>query len=430
MKINKGICLFLIVSLLVVFSVQQVCAAKDYVIGEHKVPVTKPDPASTYVGSEECKMCHSNEFDGWKTSGHPYKLNTPEEIQAFDSPTIPVLDGYTYDDIYLVIGGWGWKARFIGLDGYIITNTGANKDTAGSNQYNIATGDWVDYHPGEANLKFTCGNCHTTGYSEEGNQDNKAGLSGTWEEKSVGCEACHGPGSVHVEAGGGIGVGIIKDDSAAMCGACHTRGDDDTKIQSGGGFIKHHEQYPELLNSPHKELNCVSCHDPHKGTHLGQTNPTQGAGIIKTCEQCHSEQNTGFMGSVMQKAGVMCIDCHMPMVTKSAGVTAAPYKADTKTHLFKINTDPAAEMFNTEGNLANGYLTLGFACLGCHTDEDAEWAGMNVENIHELADHAEEEEHMETAMETPEAEEPEETPGFAFVFGIVSVLAAIVVRRR
>ena len=421
LKINKGICLFLILSLLVVFSVQQVCAAKDYVIGEHKVPVTKPDPASTYVGSEECKLCHLYKYNDWKTSGHPYKLNTPEEIQAFDSPTIPVLDGYTYDDIYLVIGGWGWKARFIGLDGYIITDTGADKDTAGSNQYNIATGDWVDYHPGEANLKFTCGNCHTTGYSEEGNQDNKPGLSGTWEEKSVGCEACHGPASVHIEEGGGIGVGIIRDTSAAMCGACHTRGDDDTKIQSSGGFIKHHEQYPELLNSPHKEQKCVACHDPHKGTHLGQTNPTQGTGIIKTCEDenCHADKGTAYMGSVMQEAGVKCIDCHMAMATKSAGVAATQFKADTKTHLFKINTDPDAEMFNVEGNLANGYLTLEYACLVCHPDEDKAWAGMNAEGMHE-----EESIEMETPVETPES------PGFAFVFGIVSVLVAIVVRRR
>lgn len=429
MKINKGICLLLIVSLLMVFSVQQVSAAKDYVIGEHKVPVIKPDPASTYVGSEECKMCHMNKYNGWKTTGHPYKLNTPEEIQAFDSPTVPTPDGYTYDDIYLVIGGWGWKSRFIDHDGYIITKTGADKSIDGSNQYNLATKGWVDYHAGEENLKFTCGNCHTTGYSLEGNQDNKPGISGTWEEKSVGCEACHGPGSVHVEAGGGVGVGIIKNDSAAMCGACHTRGTDDEQIISKGGFINHHEQYPEFLNSPHKELKCVSCHDPHKGVHVGQTNPTEGAGIDTECATCHAKQNTEFTGSVMQKANVRCIDCHMPKVGKSAVGNIEIFTGDIREHIFKINTDPSANMFSEDGTKAMGYLTLDYVCLSCHTDKDLEWAGMNAEDIHMLAEHEEDEESME--METTETmEETPESPGFAFVFAIVSMLAAIVVRRR
>src|SRR3989304_4185460 len=204
-------------------TIPQVTEEKAYVIGENKDPVTKPDPASTYVGSEKCKNCHMDKYNDWKTSGHPYKLNTPAEAQAFNPPPVPAPDGYTYSDIYLVIGGWGWKARFMDNNGYIITKTGTDRNKNGSNQYNLITKSWVDYNAGKT-LKYDCGNCHTTGYSLAGNQDNKPGIVGTWEEKSIGCEACHGPGSVHVSKGGGKGVGILK--NVSICGECHTRGKD------------------------------------------------------------------------------------------------------------------------------------------------------------------------------------------------------------
>jgi hypothetical protein len=51
LKNIKKVCFLLVFAMLFSVAVQQVYA-KDYVIGEHKVPVTKPNPASTYVGSE------------------------------------------------------------------------------------------------------------------------------------------------------------------------------------------------------------------------------------------------------------------------------------------------------------------------------------------------------------------------------------------
>ncbi len=421
MKYLKNICLLLIFAMLFSIATQQVYA-KDYVIGEHKVPVTKPDPTSTYVGSEKCKTCHMEKYNDWKTSGHPYKLNTPAEEQAFNSPAIPAPDGYTYNDIYLVIGGWGWKSRYLDTNGYIITKTGANRDKNGSNQYNIATNQWVDYKPGQT-LKFDCGNCHTTGYSLAGNKDNKKGIVGTWEEKSIGCEACHGPGSVHVAKGGGKGVSIIKNDSAAVCGACHTRGADDTQIiAKDGKFIDHHEQYPEILNSPHKALTCVQCHEPHKGTHIGQTNPTEGVGIKAQCSTCHAQQNADFTGSTMQKAGVKCIGCHMPAIGESATGDEAKFKADVKTHLFKINTDTNAKQFTDDKKFANGYVALDWACLNCHNGKDKAWAGQYAKGIHKFV------KAEATATATP-APTPK-TPAFEALLAISALLVAVLVRRR
>lgn len=422
LKINQKIYLYIIFVMIFSLTIPQVCA-KEYVMGEQKSPVVKPDPASTYVGSEKCKTCHAQIYEGWKTTGHPYKLLTPDEAKAFN---IPFPDGYTDNDIFLVIGGWGWKSRYIDNNGYIITKTGTDRNTNGSNQYNIANQKWVDYNPGKI-LKFDCGNCHTTGYSLAGNQNNKPGIVGTWEEKGIGCEACHGPASIHVSKGGGKNIGIMKDNSSELCGKCHTRGMNNSKIMSKDGFIEHHEQYPEFLNSPHKDKTCVTCHDPHKGTHVGATNPTEGAGIRTDCPICHSKQVADFTGSTMQKKGVICINCHMPKVGKSAVGDAAKFTGDVREHIFKINPDPDAKMFSEDGKFSNGYLTIDFTCLSCHNNKDKAWAGQNAKGIHKFVKPETTPPKTETA---PEPMTTEKSPGFELLFAVVALLSAPVFRKK
>jgi hypothetical protein len=41
--------------------------------------------------------------------------------------------------------------------------------------------------------------------------------------------------------------------------------------------------------------------------------------------------------------GTRFIECHMPKASKSA-ISVASYIGDVRTHLFKINTDPKANM--------------------------------------------------------------------------------------
>ncbi|GAW91796.1 multiheme C-type cytochrome [Calderihabitans maritimus] len=318
-----------------------------------------------YVGSEKCTTCHSDKYNDFKVSGHPWKLKKAEV--AKNNP-LPLPKGYSWDDISYVIGGYKWKARYMDKDGYIITTT---EDGPGSNQYNMMVGSWSDYHAGEK-LPYDCGKCHTTGYSEEGNQDGLPGIVGTWAEPGIGCEACHGPGAEHVAAGGDKSK-IKVDSSAALCGQCHIRGEKE-KIPAKGGFIQHHEQYNELLASPHKNFDCTTCHDPHKKAEFS---------ITQDCASCHSDVNETFTGSTMQKVGVTCVSCHMPAATKSA-VKLGPYKGDVKTHLFRINTDPGASMFTEDGKYAKDFVTLDFVCLQCHQDKDIQWAASKVENIHGL----------------------------------------------
>lgn len=321
---------------------------------------------ATYVGSETCMTCHQDTYDDFKASGHPNKLRPAEAARAAG---IPKPDYVSWDDILYVIGGFGWKARYVGQDGYIITQS-ADGAIKGQNQFNLETGQFVDYHAGEQKA-YNCGRCHTTGYSSEGHQLGLEGLVGTWDQEGIQCEACHGPGSKHASTGNPEFIQV--DESKELCGQCHIRGEAET-IPAKGGFIRHHEQYNELLQSPHSSMDCTTCHDPHKRS---------GLSIKNDCATCHSGDAAEFEGSAMQLAGLSCTDCHMAEASKSA-VKRGPYEGDVMTHLFEINTDPAAPMFTEDGKFANGYLTLEFACLSCHADQDKAWAAEYAEEAHTL----------------------------------------------
>lgn len=340
--------------------------------------------ATEYVGSEACFKCHPDQYNDFRVSGHPYKIQKAETARLWQ---LPLPKGYSWDDISYVIGGAHKKARYMDKKGYIITMTGQNRDVAGKNQYNLETGTWSDYNPGEKNLKYDCGPCHMTNYNKEGHQDGLEGIVGTWTFPGIQCEECHGPGSDHVKSADKAKIRVDK--TSAACGKCHIRGAKE-KIPAQKGFIQHHEQYNEQFASPHKTIDCVSCHNPHRKSKFS----------IKTdCNNCHGKQAEDYKGSAMEAVGVTCVDCHMPKATKSA-TNNGKYEGDIRTHLFKINTDPKAEMFYKEPKLdkegkpvmkdgkpvmnefARGFVDLGFACLNCHKNKDLNWAAAKAKGIH------------------------------------------------
>ncbi len=319
--------------------------------------------AAGYAGSDACLSCHQQQYNDWRVSGHPYKLMPAQQAR---SRPIPLPEGYSWEDISYVVGGYKWKVRYLDNTGHIITSAGGKP---GKNQFNLATGSWVDYEAGKSK-KYDCGRCHTTGYSPEGHQDGLPGIVGTWAAPGIQCEACHGPAQAHVASGGDAKL-VSVNSSAELCGRCHVRGDPN-KIPAKGGFIQHHEQYNELLASPHQGLSCVDCHDPHKKAEFS---------VRTGCDTCHSDVQQAFVGSAMQRVGVSCEDCHMPMATKSA-VSLGPHRGDVKTHLFRISTDPAASMFTPDGAFAREFVTLEFACLQCHQDRTVQWAAQYAEQAH------------------------------------------------
>jgi hypothetical protein len=335
--------------------------------------------APDYVGSETCKGCHEDHYNDFRVSGHPFKLRSADDAKSWP---IPLPKGYDWGDISYVIGGYGWKVRFMDEDGYIITESGGSP---GKNQFNLATGQWADYHAGEEDKPYDCGTCHTTGYSPEGHQDGLEGITGTWAFPGIQCEECHGPGSDHVALPSSANITV--DESSLACGKCHVRSDPAT-IPAKGGFIRHHEQYNELLASPHATLNCVDCHDSHKASEFS---------IHTDCTDCHEDHADGArmkkLGKKHLERGVSCQDCHMAYAAKSA-VAFNTYKGDVRSHLFKITTDKNAELFTEDGALANDALPGEWACLGCHQnmvrkyeakgkpEKAISWARKSTKKIH------------------------------------------------
>ncbi len=329
-----------------------------------------------YVGTETCGSCHKELFDTFMQGGHAYKLNPVVDGQPPEYPFTEVTElpeGYTWDDISYVIGGYNWKARFIDQEGYIITDApgeSGNKDYV--SQYNFANpvvgneAGWVGYHAGEEDKPYNCGTCHTTGYSPEGNQDGLPGLIGTWTEPGIRCEECHGPGSQHAANPQGVQMTIDRD--AELCGQCHIRGAIE-EVNAKGGFIKHHEQYEELFQSKHITLDCVVCHDPHEGViqlrKAQEADPT----VLTTrtqCENCHFKEGQ-FQDSQVHPNVAECIDCHMPRVTKSAVGDASKFTGDIRTHLMAIDPNQIGQ-FTEDGSAALSQIGLDFACRSCHVE--------------------------------------------------------------
>ena len=325
--------------------------------------------AAYYVGSDQCFGCHAEQFNDWQASGHPWKLRKAAKARYAKLPLPP---GYSWDEISYVIGGANKKARYIDLEGYIITQ--AKDGSEAKTQYNIEDGSWSFYHKGEKK-PYKCGPCHMTGYSPEGNQDGRPGMIGTWVEDGIGCEECHGPGSDHAQKPSKDNISVVSTSEA--CGKCHQRGGINPKPPAKGGFIRHHEQINELLSGAHNGLSCMECHDPHKRAIYAKNN----------CAECHEDAAASYAENIHAKDDIKCFACHMPQMSKSA-ININKYTGDVRSHIFQITTDPKTSAFVTvenDGNklmYASGLVTLEFACLGCHLGRDVNWASMNASKIH------------------------------------------------
>jgi hypothetical protein len=392
---------------------------------------------ASYVGSSTCQPCHAEIHAKFMNSGHSYKLNKVENdavptypsftpgiagaLEGIDDDTASATvsgvdtadpDGTTgmtdnalgtpanYGAVSYVIGGFGWKARWIDKDGYIVTGSAV--------QYNLETQGYAAYHNNEVDKKYNCGNCHTTGWKHydatknPNRQDNMPGMDGTFFAGGVHCEACHGAGSAHVAAGGDktkitkVAIARTTADFTAdhmayglpvACSECHTRNGEkdypdytggDGTIAVSGGLIRHHEQYDEKqginpddvaagATGPHKSLACTGCHNQHTTTKY-QATSGDDPGVKVGCTSCHADIE---IKSVLM-ANLACTDCHMPKLVKSAvSHTSAgngPTTGDIHSHIFKIDLSQTKQ-FTDDGKKAYPWITATYACLTCHNSD-------------------------------------------------------------
>lgn len=180
-----------------------------------------------YVTSESCQDCHEAHYDSWHdTTLHPkmfHPVPGPNRIVGDFSSDNPALT-FTKADVEFVIGN-KWEqvyARMIDGEYYPLPA-----------KWLITTQTWVPYKVDtwqDTKLSEQCNGCHTTGFNPD-----------TYEftEFGIGCESCHGPGSAHVanqqavsdalcltchEDDGVWEQDIISSLNSAVCGQCHTRG--------------------------------------------------------------------------------------------------------------------------------------------------------------------------------------------------------------
>jgi hypothetical protein len=323
-----------------------------------------------YTGRDSCRECHRVEYDQFMKSGHAYKLNKVVDGQPPRYPFTEVKGlpkGITWNDVTYVIGGYNWKARFIGKDGFIIT--GPEGDSEYLAQYNFPNpvvgtdAHWVTYNAGKKKA-YDCGPCHTTGYNAAPgtHQHGLPGLIGTWAEPGISCERCHGPGSLHVANPHSEKMEVNRD--AELCGECHIRGSIE-QVNASGGFIQHHEQYEELFQSKHVTLDCSICHDPHLGVIQLRK---EGKPAARTeCANCHFQEAKYEDSQAHVVMEVQCIDCHMPRVTKSAVGDAKKFTGDLRTHMMGIDA-LQIEQFTADGKNALSQIGLNFACRSCHAE--------------------------------------------------------------
>lgn len=318
---------------------------------------------STFVGSAACAECHGDISATFEMSGHPHQLNLVVDGQSPEYPFSEVdspPDGYTWNDISYVIGGYNWKALFIDNEGFIITG-----DEGAATQYDLYNeqldlgDDWVPYHAGEEK-PYDCAACHTTGFSPHGNQDGLLGLIGSWAEPGVQCEACHGPGSNHANHPASYQMQVDRD--LASCGSCHFRGSPED-VDTSDGFISHYDHYVDLFQGKHAVLDCVQCHDPHVGvTQLREAEADQTT--LVECRECHRSEAENLKLDLHPRD---CVTCHMPRIIRSAVGDPDLFTGDMRTHSVTINPNQI-EQFDAETGEPLPEIGLNFACRQCHND--------------------------------------------------------------
>ncbi len=392
--------------------------------------------APTFVGRNECKSCHEPEFKSWLTSDHDKAMDV-----AADSTVLGDFNQAEFTSK-------GVTTRFFKRDGKFFVNTagpgGQMADfeithTFGHEplqQYlvpfpggrlqcltiawdvelgrwfdlyqdqDIPQDDWLSWTGGGQNWNGMCAECHSTDL-KKGYDPNTKTFNTTWFEIDVSCEACHGPGSDHVEwakiqpmarpevADFGLAVptrNLETVELVNLCAPCHSRrailGDYDhtaghllenlapTTLDEGlyhadGQILDEVYVYGSFVQSKMfaNDVSCADCHDSHSLKLKFEGNDL--------CLQCHlAETYDSFDHHFHKKIhegqpsdGALCVKCHMP----EQSYMVIDERAD---HSLRV---PRPDLSQKTGspNSCNA--------AGCHGDKSVAWSVEHYEKWYGLA---------------------------------------------
>lgn len=408
---------------------------------------------SGFVGSATCAGCHATQASDWRESDHARAMAaaTPATVLG-DFSNIGVTHGRhaaefrRAGDRFLVRtdGPGGTQAEFavsetFGVDPlqqYLVQMPDGRRqalpwawdarprEAGGQRWYHLMpeeplrAGDPMHWTGRDQNWNFMCASCHSTGLVR-GYDAARDRYDTTWTEISVGCESCHGRGAAHVawardgaradvphrglevllrDRSGGAWR-FVADDARGIarwegpprqatqagvetCAHCHARarplvadplpgarfldthaplllargeyhadGQIQGEVFEWGSFAQSRMQRAGVV--------CADCHQPHSGRLRAEGNAV--------CTQCHlparfeaPEHHRHAAGS----AGAQCVSCHMPAVTYM-GVDRR------RDHAFSIPRPDVAAAIGAPDT-----------CTSCHTGQSQGWAAAQLAAWH------------------------------------------------
>jgi len=347
------------------------------------------DRVATYVGSRNCIECHRDYYEQWKGSHHHLAMDqaTPETVLGDFNDAPFEHHGiqsrlFRRDGKYMVHteGPDGQMADFeikyvfgvSPLQQYMVefdrTDDQPEHEVARVQVLRITWDterrEWFYLPPPDVDEKLDpsddlhwtgvaqrwnnmCADCHSTNLQKNFDHKN-GGYHTTWSEINVGCETCHGPGSIHEELANrtslfwdrkrGFGLVDLKNDAQTQietCAPCHSRrryvhhgflpGDhyydhyanelmERATYFADGQILDEDYVYGSFIQSKmfHKGIRCTDCHDPHT-----TRTKLEGNAVCTSCHQhpagkydspAHHFHEPGTLGAA-------CVECHMPETT-------------------------------------------------------------------------------------------------------------------
>jgi predicted CXXCH cytochrome family protein len=252
--------------------------------------------------------------------------------------------------------------------------------------------DWLHWTRQGQNWNSMCADCHSTNVTK-GYDSGTNTFRTTWSELAVGCEACHGPGSLHVDWArlsasarekrkdrGLVArtVSVPNQAQVELCASCHSRraqfADQGTP---GAPFL---DRYLPVLLSPGlfyadgqildedfefhsftqskmyaQGVSCTHCHDPHSAHLYAEGNAL--------CTRCHAAGVYDGPGHHFHEAvvagkpnpGALCVSCHMP----GKDYMVVHFRRD---HSLRIPRPDLSALTGAPN-----------ACAGCHADKTSKW---------------------------------------------------------